>query len=976
MSESSKVSAPRSTRTPERPSKAVARTAAGPIPNRSMGRLLGGAAGEMPGADHARRAVAGAAPGRFPFADRIARETGGRVDARSIPTAVVPGLPSRGVAFGGRIALRPDAGIAVARHELSHVLGADERTARRAERDGSVLAGLTRRAPRDGWDRDPKFNYLRLYIEDLYVDVEYDPKQASDGKYREAVLEEAEKQVRTILSEVESSSVDWKDFATNVDGWIERGFDGMFPLFDAFAGKDDGTLEVDKAHGGGSVGQENEIRSAIIQGTSIKYDMTLARTKAVASRVKVDEKGEVAEVPSPWPLLRVSADQVTKAPVKEKKPEEKTGPMIGGPKPGLRKAMTFSPGMFQKELLKKKKRKKRKKSPSPEKKVAPPKRLKDEEMKQGVIELIFGPVDSSDDDAARRRATATSLFIETLVASWGKGGLPFQSFAGVYNSAIESAASNDKSMADYKIGEAVSDVVIGCMTVDPEAQKGPPPQRSEIVQSIQTSVEVSSVKLGDMKDESFLALWDEKNENEAVDKKTFEKAREVANAYVAEHLRPRLAALSGGVYDEKSINVDRLNGLFTLGLFQLGKASHSLRKGASPVMEKAGFGDQMREMLDARDKAALWDLVKPGPKEVGLLGKAFQASILEAARKVSDAKDQASGSKARRFDPKHKNVLMRLMYFAPGGMANRYGPTFGRREDDAKYFQPRSKEKDMKWDFRGRQRVFAKDDSSKGGTTAGKPIPMTYRMYHGRGLLHRDPRFVVEVRGAYNRINTTHGQLYTGQDVSKQIPEVLKVLDGASESPKTLRLGPGPSEKAKPLKHTLSYPDEQQKLPERKAPPIAPPVLESRDVGPAPLPTGVPGPVAPPPLGLAPPPLQTGVVAPVPAPPPLVQHEPHLPRPPERFNALARAAFVVRTALDDLELPTPLKAGPERRQLELAFRKRVVAGRYGPISLLARGSGSYERLSKDLGKIVWILHARKREESPKLTRSVSSRYKY
>lgn len=99
----------------------------------------------------AARAVTGARAGGLPHADRITAATGGKVDGRQFEATTTPGLPALGVTYGGRIAVRPDAPPSVAFHEAAHALGADERTADRAERDPSILGKLGKGAPVDGW---------------------------------------------------------------------------------------------------------------------------------------------------------------------------------------------------------------------------------------------------------------------------------------------------------------------------------------------------------------------------------------------------------------------------------------------------------------------------------------------------------------------------------------------------------------------------------------------------------------------------------------------------------------------------------------------------------------------------------------------------------------------------------------------------------------------------------------------------------
>lgn len=825
--------------------RAPRRDASAAVGNHAIGKMLASAgAGELPGALFARRAVARAVPGRFPFAAQIARETGGRVDAGRVPTAIDASLPSRGVVYGGRVALRPDAGIEVARHELGHVLGGDEHIARRAERDPSVLAGLTPRAPRDGWDRDPSLRYLRLYLEDLYVDVAYDPKQRDKSDVVAEVLVDARKKAESIMSKSEIASVNWDHFAANLSQWIGLGYDGMFPLFDAFGTDDGGELEVFKGHSDGSIGQETEIRSAILEGLELKYDATLGHTPAKSERVTARDDGTVERVSSPWPLMRVSADQITDVPKDEKsssksKPktdETKTVPkgITGLPGGGLIRSLTFSPEDFKRKKLRSSKRKLRvhRKPTAPKKKLGV--------RKRGVIELIFGPLPSEDEKAQIRRADASRIFLETVHGLWGAGGVPFGDFAVAYNKEIEKTAKRDHGMASYAIEVDDPKVLIGCMSLDADSQTGPPPPLVQAKQSIQTSVEVSVLKLGDMSDTSFLGLWDETKQNERIDREVFKAARSEANDVVDMHLRPTVAALSGGAYDESTLDMSRLKSVFTLALFQIAKAADTTRKGASPVMEKAGFGDLMREILDARDKAALWAFIKPDePTEEMDVG--FREYMLDAAERIWKVKQYLSSleptstetdidttdpklseKSTKTFDRRKPALVKRLKLFASGARVSlneqRYGTTFGRRDDDPKYrYRERdhgSRELGMRWDFRGRQRVYWKNPTNKGGTSAGKPIPLTYRHSFGRGLVHRDPRFVIEIRGGFNRINELHERLNTGQKVDrKEFDDVYGRLHEASKAPKR-SLSPGPvwvpKETELPTKHDMRYPDEDQ----------------------------------------------------------------------------------------------------------------------------------------------------------------------
>lgn len=99
----------------------------------------------------AQQAVSGASAGHFPFGDRIRDESQGLLDPHAVPAKIVSSLPGLGVCHDGKVALRSDAGIEVARHELAHAMGADEATAQRAGRSPDVLASLKPGPPVSGW---------------------------------------------------------------------------------------------------------------------------------------------------------------------------------------------------------------------------------------------------------------------------------------------------------------------------------------------------------------------------------------------------------------------------------------------------------------------------------------------------------------------------------------------------------------------------------------------------------------------------------------------------------------------------------------------------------------------------------------------------------------------------------------------------------------------------------------------------------
>lgn len=113
------------------------------------------------GAAAADAAVSSAAPGKLPHADAIRSQTGGLVEPDRIPFAWSEHLPAEGVARDGKIAARPGAGVEVMRHEVAHVLGADETAATAAGRDPAMLRSLAQApqpaqdeaqaAPHDGW---------------------------------------------------------------------------------------------------------------------------------------------------------------------------------------------------------------------------------------------------------------------------------------------------------------------------------------------------------------------------------------------------------------------------------------------------------------------------------------------------------------------------------------------------------------------------------------------------------------------------------------------------------------------------------------------------------------------------------------------------------------------------------------------------------------------------------------------------------
>jgi len=132
----------------------------------------------------ASRAVSGAREGGLPHSAWLRSVSGGRFDPASVSATVVDELPALGVTYGGRVALRRGAPRQIAAHEAAHALGADERTARRVERDPSLLGTLEPKAPVDGWAVGFEFQCQGSDNPSVYAEQLFDPGRGRDPFYK------------------------------------------------------------------------------------------------------------------------------------------------------------------------------------------------------------------------------------------------------------------------------------------------------------------------------------------------------------------------------------------------------------------------------------------------------------------------------------------------------------------------------------------------------------------------------------------------------------------------------------------------------------------------------------------------------------------------------------------------------------------------------------------------------------------------
>ncbi|MCB9763526.1 MAG: DUF4157 domain-containing protein [Alphaproteobacteria bacterium] len=152
-------------------------------------------------------------------------------------------------------------------------------------------------------ERKPGMKYLRLYKGSEWVDVEYDPRTADAGE----VAEEAHRQVEGLLVAAEKRTVNWRVFEGNITEWVTRGYDGMFSVEEAFAGKADDRVEP--LAGEFTLGVENELRDARLRAEGLKYGWDVAVTPVMSRRPGVTHRGTAKTRETDWPLLKLSTDQ-------------------------------------------------------------------------------------------------------------------------------------------------------------------------------------------------------------------------------------------------------------------------------------------------------------------------------------------------------------------------------------------------------------------------------------------------------------------------------------------------------------------------------------------------------------------------------------------------------------------------------------------------------------------------------------------
>jgi hypothetical protein len=147
------------------------------------------------------------------------------------------------------------------------------------------------------------------------------------------------------------------------------------------------------------------------------------------------------------------------------------------------------------------------------------------------------------------------------------------------------------------------------------------------------------------------------------------------------------------------------------------------------VLEKTGFGDMIREVLNLLEKTVLWQFTSTDSWD------AFKTTLLEAGKTARSKKDNS-------FDPNNASVEAVLTLFEHDINKARWGTKYSANEDK----EP---------DDLGRPARLLVDvsGSSSTGSRTGKPLATTYNYYRRGGLIIREPKVVLEVRRFDNPLN-------------------------------------------------------------------------------------------------------------------------------------------------------------------------------------------------------------------------------
>lgn len=366
---------------------------------------------------------------------------------------------------------------------------------------------------------------------------------------------------------------------------------------------------------------------------------------------------------------------------------------------------------------------------------------------KAIIEVVFGPLDVKQQAELERRARVTSLLQQAFAAKATTGEA-----VAHYNGLID--ATGDAALARYKLDPKIDATV-------------------EIVKDslpVQTNIEIPLKKIGDVADTTVPALF---GRQEADDRAMFEQARRSAATLMKDVFRPTAAKVHGGAYEAGSIKLEKLQAVFTLLLYSVGKAKGMRQKGGAltdatmgskgawPILPKAGAGDLIREVLNVRDKLVLHHHVT---KDWAKLEKALFTEL-------QNVRNVRSFGKTITPDDREMMKLELEHLLKPGKEPARWGA------EAAMYGK-------VDW---------TKDGWS--GTITGAPIPTTYD-YAKKLLVSKEPKIVLEIRRDSNPINAEAEHLTT------KTPDKQK-LDGSENYAKLTAAAAQPAAARQPKREVV-----------------------------------------------------------------------------------------------------------------------------------------------------------------------------
>jgi hypothetical protein len=601
--------------------------------------------------------------------------------------------------FVRQAAYRPDdpSGIKLLAHEVTHV-------AQQAQAS----------APAVQLERKPGHKYIRLFHEDRYVDVAYDPSKISNEAELTTVLAQATNDVAKLLTTDELYDIHWNVFEGNLVEWMNKGFDGMLPLTEVVGGQDEEPETLIESHG---FGIENELRKVKVRykgNGGMVYDMTIASTPKKTVQKKMNSHGKVTLQETSWPLLTVATDQVDK------------------PKDSKQQAT------------------------------------------DAVVELKFGPGNADDAREIETRAKVTAIFEEAAKSLWGAGGQYVSVLVKQYNTLLLAEKDEDLHAYVLEVTDHVENKFLELEDEDPTQAaierekhmvrmaygtfKDQTGDATASTRDIQTNMEVPIRKLGAVDDETIPRLWNEGSDTEKEISAMFVQARTFAEYIVNTDMRPIAAELQGNAFEASSIDLSRLQSTLTLALYTLSREQDS-GKGAVPVLEKTGFGDMIREVLNLLEKTVLWQFTATNRWE------GFKKDLLDAAEAVRDIKKTD-------FDRTDEGIQNLIKAFQHDSNEARWGQKYSANEDTAP-------------DDLGRPARLMVDVGGKltTGSRTGKPLATTYNYYRRGGLIIREPKVVLEVRRVDNPINMMQTSLINTGKFDDDSTAAHKRITSAAKSP-------------------------------------------------------------------------------------------------------------------------------------------------------------------------------------------------